>query len=619
MVEPGTGAIVARSMAIDISARAGSEPSLDALQLSDIAVDGMIAHPVSFEGLAGIFHPARKDLKRDRAVLFVSPWGMEELCSRKFQRVLAERLAASGVASLRFDYLGAGDALDPEDAGRMADWFSDTRAALDYLTRLSGCSGVVVVAQGLGCPIAAQALAGSAAVDSMAFLAPVVSGRGYLRELAMWSSMIDDGLGLLPGQRLAEAGAIAGTAMPAGIADRIKKVNLSGLDAIPARNFLVLSRPGRVTDGDFARHLAAIGGEVEEAEFCGYDDLVSSPTLSKISGGVVNRLVDWVLSQTHAGNPAAVPEDFIINDPQRGRGFFEQPVQFGEGGRLFGIFCGPDDRQSVSSVLLLGAAYDRHSGWGRLSVQTARALAREGVASLRFDAANIADSPPVKNKPDQVLYDAAQNDDVAAALDFLGRRSNGPFIAAGRCSGAYLAFNGALADDRISAVAAVNPVVFHWQKGRSVDEALHKRPRSFGEYSQRFRQGATFKRLVSGDVDVVSAGLNIVKATWKRLSTKTARLFRRGSEEGRAVYSAFDSHKARGTAISLLYSDNDDGLEHFRYYFDADGGGLSTYRNVSLTIIADADHNLSTPEAKKIFIDAVKRLALKGETPTGAQ
>lgn len=299
----------------------------------------MIAHPVSFEGLAGIFHPARKDLKRDRAVLFVSPWGMEELCSRKFQRVLAERLAASGVASLRFDYLGAGDALDPEDAGRMADWFSDTRAALDYLTRLSGCSGVVVVAQGLGCPIAAQALAGSAAVDSMAFLAPVVSGRGYLRELAMWSSMIDDGLGLLPGQRLAEAGAIAGTAMPAGIADRIKKVNLSGLDAIPARSFLVLSRPGRVTDGDFARHLAAIGGEVEEAEFCGYDDLVSSPTLSKISGGVVNRLVDWVLSQTHAGNPAAVPEDFIINDPQRGRGFFEQPVQFGEGGRLFGIFA----------------------------------------------------------------------------------------------------------------------------------------------------------------------------------------------------------------------------------------------------------------------------------------
>ena len=152
-----------------------------------------------------------------------------------------------------------------------------------------------------------------------------------------------------------------------------------------------------------------------------------------------------------------------------------------------------------------------------------------------------------------------------------------------------------------------------------MDEALHKRPRSFGEYSQRFRQGATFKRLFSGDVDVVSAGLNIVKATMKKLSTKTARLFRRGSEEGRAVYGAFDSLKAKGTAVSLLYSDNDDGLEHFRYYFDADGRGLSAYQNVSLTIIADADHNLSTPEAKMIFIDAVTRLALKGEASAGAQ
>lgn len=71
-------------------------------------------------------------------------------------------------------------------------------------------------------------------------------------------------------------------------------------------------------------------------------------------------------------------------------------------------------------------------------------------------------------------------------------------------------------------------------------------------------------------------------------------------------------------SISLLYSDNDDGLEHFRYYFNADGRGLSAYRNVSLTIIPDADHNLSTPEARKAYIDAVKLMALKGKSPAGA-
>lgn len=618
-VEPDTGATMARSMAIDISEHTGSDRSFDSLWLSGVAADGAVAHPVSFGGLTGIFHPAPRDVRQDHAVLFVSPWGMEELCSRKFQRVLAERLSARGVASLRFDYLGAGDALDPDDAGRAADWIADARAALTYLKRVSGCAKVVVVAQGLGCMIASEAFATSADVSAMALLGPVVSGRAYLREVAMWSSMIDDGLGLLPQQRVTDAGSIAGMVMPLGVADAIRKTNLSNLTTAPAGALLVLSRPGRVTDADFARHLQAIGGSVEEAAFAGYDDLVSSPTLSKISGDVVNRLVNWILSQTHASSTFQVGEDIVLNAPQVGRGFIEQPVQFGEGGRLFGVFCGPENGEAVSSVLLLGAAYDRHAGWGRLSVQMARALATEGVASLRFDAANIADSPPVKNVPEQVLYNVAQNDDVSAALDFLSKRSNGPIIAAGRCSGAYLAFNGAIADDRISAVVAVNPVVFHWRKGRSVDEALHKRPRSFGEYSQRFRQGATFKRLISGDVDVVSAGLNIVKATLKRLSTKTARLFRRGSEEGRAVYGAFDRLKANNTAVHLLYSDNDDGLEHFQYYFDADGRGLSVYQNVSLTIIPDADHNLSTPEAKATFIDAVRRLALEGKPAAGAQ
>lgn len=74
----------------------------------------------------------------------------------------------------------------------------------------------------------------------------------------------------------------------------------------------------------------------------------------------------------------------------------------------------------------------------------ARELARNGVASLRFDAANIADSPPVEGVPEQVLYDVRQNDDVVAALDFLSAQIAGPIVAAGRCSGAYLAFNGAL-------------------------------------------------------------------------------------------------------------------------------------------------------------------------------
>lgn len=50
--------------------------------------------------------------------------------------------------------------------------------------------------------------------------------------------------------------------MPVGVADAIKKVNLAKLDTAPARSILVLSRPGRASDSDFTKQLAAIGAEV---------------------------------------------------------------------------------------------------------------------------------------------------------------------------------------------------------------------------------------------------------------------------------------------------------------------------------------------------------------------
>jgi hypothetical protein len=77
---------------------------------------GEAALPVTFEGTVGLYTPAAASTTpADVAVLFLSPWGFEEMCTRKLWRLLAERIAAHGVASLRFDYPGTGDALDTPD------------------------------------------------------------------------------------------------------------------------------------------------------------------------------------------------------------------------------------------------------------------------------------------------------------------------------------------------------------------------------------------------------------------------------------------------------------------------------------------------------------------------
>ncbi len=106
------------------------------------------AEPVTFAGTIGLYAPASQAARKSTAVLFVSPWGFEEMCTRKFFRMLAEELAEAGVASLRFDYAGTGDALEVTDHSRgLAVWLETAEQAAAQLKSLSGCDSIILVSQ----------------------------------------------------------------------------------------------------------------------------------------------------------------------------------------------------------------------------------------------------------------------------------------------------------------------------------------------------------------------------------------------------------------------------------------------------------------------------------------
>lgn len=145
------------------------------------------AYPVAFSGLMGLFKPAPDTMPaRDLAVLFLSPWGIDELCTRRFFRIIAETLAKDGIASLRFDYPGTANALDAPDAViDVASWTDAAIAGADALRNLSGAANVVLLGFGLGAAIALKASERADNLAGLALLAPVVAGRRYLRELSV--------------------------------------------------------------------------------------------------------------------------------------------------------------------------------------------------------------------------------------------------------------------------------------------------------------------------------------------------------------------------------------------------------------------------------------------------
>jgi len=569
------------------------------------------SEPLTFDGTVGLFTPPSADaMPSGVAVLFASPWGLEEMCTRKFWRIISEKLSDRGIASLRFDYPGTGDALDEADfQGGLSTWSDSLVSAAGHLKSLSGCDRIVVISQGLGAAVATKAAERLEGLEAVVYLAPVVSGRLHIRELAIWSKVVDENLGLSEEQRGAGV-SIASLTVPFEIADDVRKVNLMMVDRTPAARALVVGRADRTADREFAARLQALGADVSEQVFEGYDQLVSNPVTSKLPIGVADKLVDWIAALPVERHSVEQPEPMTVI-PLAGDGFAETPIRFGSHKRLSGVLCQPLHRRSGATVLFLTSAYDRHAGWGRTTVTMARALARSGIASLRFDTANAGDSPPVPGGPEQVLYDSTQIADVSEAIDFLEARQLAPVVTAGRCSGAYLGFQASLVEPRIAGNVSVNPAVFRWRPGRSVEDAIMKGTRSLQDYGKRALRAETFNRVLRGEVDVRAAVRNIAKGTGNRLLNRFLHAFRHVLPEGRAIYGAFRKLHQRGMPLSLIYSEGDLGLEQYGFYFGRDGSGLARFPNVSATIIRHADHNLTPDHARQIYLDALREMAFR--------
>ncbi|MBL0370529.1 polysaccharide biosynthesis C-terminal domain-containing protein [Rhizobium sp. KVB221] len=572
------------------------------------------ALPVVFAGTLGHFMPEDMEVeKRDVAVLLLSPWGYDEMCLRKSYRVLAERFAAAGIASLRFDFPGTGDSIDATDFGAgIAVWEEAALDAARQLKALSHCDRLVVIGQGIGATIGYRIAERIGGVEALGLLAPVANGRTYLREVSFRAKFIYEDLGLSDADREVEGVSIAGLRMPDEIAEDVRKIKLGGDEKVAIKHALIVERGLKMADTTLLDALAANGATVEQIEYAGYDELMTMPLTAREPVEVMNRLVDWVSALATPGTrPAASerPDSGFLE----GEGFREQPVRFGVHKNLVGVVCLPADGPSTgASVLLLTTAYDRHSGWGGSMVAMARQLARHGIASMRYDSSNIADSPPRPDAPDRVLYSETQNEDAVAALDVLEAHKPGPLMVAGRCSGGYVAFRTGLVDRRLSAIVTVNPFVFYWNPDEKVPEDISVVPRSLEDYGNRFARVETLKRLFKGEINIRAALRNMIVAMSRRISFRIAPLLMHlpgRSTVAREVKRSFAHYHQKSIPVTVMYSERDVGLEHLYFHFGANGRRISRYENVELIMMPQTDHNLTPARARRRLFDEIFKLA----------
>jgi pimeloyl-ACP methyl ester carboxylesterase len=143
----------------------------------------------------------------------------------------------------------------------------------------------------------------------------------------------------------------------------------------------------------------------------------------------------------------------------------EQAIQFGKSAVLSGILADPDSANAESgrpAFILLNSGILHRVGSCRLHVRLARALARRGFTSLRFDFSGVGDS---ETRRDSLSFEDACRAEVREAMDYVAAaRGTRNFILMGLCSGADMAHLTAVEDERVVGLMFIDPWAYRTRR-----------------------------------------------------------------------------------------------------------------------------------------------------------
>ena len=567
-----------------------------------VIVSSRYGTPVTFDTFGGFYH-AGIDRPGRKAVLLLAPIGYEELCSRATWRALAESIAAAGHACLRFDYPGTADAVDVVgEPDGIADWLDAARRCMAFLREHHPGTELVLVGQGFGASLVAQLGPESPDIAAAVLMAPFVKGRSYLRELQAWSRMVTERMGLGPDPLDDNGYGIAGMLLASSRAAAIQTIDLARATQAPAARILLVERGQISRDSAIGNHFKTLGADVASIDYTGYETILQDPTLAEPQLGTLTRIVSWIDGLAHLPKSDTISSARVpaAARPIAGPHYEELPVRFGPDQRLFGVLCQPLGRRPSSMAVLANSGRDYHIGWGRATVEQARALAGRGIASFRFDGGGIGDSPASASAPAEVLYSDEQVADLRHAIDYVEKLDAGPIALVGRCSGAYAAFQLAVQDARVRNVVVINIMRFVWDPRETVAEALLSSHRTIaGSFATLFSK-QNIRRLLSGNLRIKAALAFASKRLLQIVSPKPGQI--PGSAPGQTLYSEghrrFQILESRGVRLAMLFSEGDHALDEFRIYMGRKGARLRRYPNASIAIIPDADHNFTHSSAR---------------------
>ncbi|OYW74523.1 MAG: hypothetical protein B7Z37_17440 [Verrucomicrobia bacterium 12-59-8] len=555
----------------------------------------------------------------DHGVLICPPLGHEQVHSHRALRHLADRLAAEGFAVVRLDYYGTGDSDGTEyDPQLLATWQVNVNDAVEWLRSSAGCGKISLVGLRLGATLAAL-YAEKHEVESLVLWSPIVKGRRYVRELTALSQTA----------QLAAGGDSAGIEAMGFVYAKETVGELAQIDllsrTVRCERVLIAANANAAGDSSLLDHLSKQGVVAELMALPGYEEMMAEPHETKVPHEALRSIAGWmkVRAVSAGGARGTTPAPGATSMLSYGAGAVRESTHpISSVPDLFGIMTEPLEHSTkLPWIVMLNAGAAYRIGPGRIHVSLARQLAALGYPCLRFDINGIGDSVAADPEKENDTYAASAFRDVGLVCDYLHvQRPGRPIVLLGLCSGAYVAFQSAaqLPDPAIIESILINPLVFFWKEGMTINDTNTDQLVAWREYWNAIFQWSQWKMLLTGRTRAGFAGS--LKRFVGHLTPRLPR-FGRSASAAKSTEPATQSgcaHPARKDlpgdlnrvvaaerTLAMFVSDNDPGHFLLMYQARRKATQLMKQGRLQCRFIDNADHTFSTAQARQTFYQSL--------------
>ena len=572
--------------------------------------------------LFGWLHPSPEGTV---GLLICNPLGDESVRAHRTVQHFAANVSAAGIPAFRFDYDGTGDSAGHDsEPDRLAQWLSSIHLAADTLRRLSGVTTLCLAGIRLGATLATLAARERSDVAGVIAIAPVVSGKAYVRELRLLRRAMDSKRNVA-GNDVDKTLESAGFLLSESTQAALSAVDLLALPNRPAPRVLILDRAEMPSGEKWAQKLRDLETRVEYSPVQGYAEMMLDNHESIVPEELLEVATRWLrelppnteIERPREAAPAtdsAVIAPPTLPDAMSGDNASvaveEHAVRFGDSNRLFGIVSVPENRTTPgksNAVILLNAGAVHHIGPSRMYVTLARHLAQRGYVVLRMDMASIGDSPPYPGQPEIDVYSPYALKDVASAIEYLQNNWHvGTITSTGVCSGAYHSFKAAVARYPLGQVILINPLTFFWKAGMSLKYPEYRVAQDMRRYRKTMLNPTAWRKLLAGRVNMKNLARVLTSGVRSRIMgplRALARAVGRPLEDDlptelRSVLNA-------SIDLQFVFSVGDPGLQ----LLQAQGGATARSLQSRLTLVEDANHTFTDlPTRRRLLQVLVEKL-----------